>query len=288
MFELENVSYILRKNQILNQISFTLKEKDFCVLFGPEGSGKTLLFHILMGFVPKYQGNVKFFGKDIKQFYKKEYGKIRFVPEGVAWEENMTISHYINMIKSTSAHYNQEIHEKLWEDFQLPTGIKMLDMTYQQNKLIQILVTICAEPSILILDNPSCYLEEDIYQRVLHYLRIWTRTGKIVLLSSRSYQLSSNYANCYVYLKEGQLVSFGRIKRPDYRQKIITVDGGDYSYLNKMMDKCIAEEKRKRVYLYKGEMKNIPDILNTSGCRDCTIEELTMEEELEEDYSGWE
>ncbi len=54
------------------------------------------------------------------------------------------------------------------------------------------------------------------------------------------------------------------------------------------MDKCIVKEKRTRVYLYTGNMKELPNILYTARCQDSTIEELTMEEELEKNYSGWE
>ena len=35
-------------------------------------------------------------------------------------------------------------------------------------------------------------------------------------------------------------------------------------------------------------MEELPAILNEAGGRDFTVEELTLEEELEEDYSRWE
>lgn len=288
MIELENITYNYKKFSLLNQISFSLKKNDFCILFGPANAGKTLLFHILMGFNPRYQGNIKLFDTEISHLFRKPNMKVRFIPETIAWEENITIAHYLNMTATVSGNYNTELQSKLWQEFKLPTNKKMLQMTYEQNKLIQILATVCSDPDILVLDEPGFYLAPFVYERVLHYLRIWSKTGKTVLLASREYSDAAKYANCYAYLKQGQLISFGRINRPDYRHKIVTVTGGDYAYLDEKMDKCIVKEKQSRVYLYTGNMKKLPNILCTAKCWDCTIEELTMEEELEEDYSGWE
>ncbi len=288
MIELENIAYNYKKFSWLNEVSFSLKKNDFCILFGPENAGKTLLIHIIMGFISGYQGNIKMFDHEINPSCRKANMKIRFIPEAIAWEENITIAHYLDITASESDNYDFELQNKLWQEFQLPTGKKMLQMSYEQNKLIQILTAVCSGPDILILDNPGFYLDSSTYERVLHYLRIWVKTGKIVLLASRDYPNAAKYANCYAYLKQGQLISFGRINRPDYRQKIVTVTGGDYTYLEKKMDKCIVKEKRTRVYLYTGNMKELPNILYTARCQDSTIEELTMEEELEKNYSGWE
>lgn len=288
MIELENITYNYKKFSLLNQVSFSLKKKDFCILFGAQNTGKTLLLHVIMGFVPGYQGNIKLLDTEIIRSSRKSNMKIRFVPKAIAWEDNITIEDYLKMIASVSENYDIELQNKLWQEFQLPTGKKMLQMSYEQNKLIQILTTVCSAPDILVLDEPGFYLDHPVYERVLHYLRIWAKAGKTVLLASQNYPDAAKYANCYVYLKQGQLISFGRINRPDYRHKIVTVTGGNYKYLEEKMDKCIVKEKRTRVYLYTGNMKELPNILYTAQCQDSTIEELTMEEELQKDYSGWE
>ena len=288
MIELENITYNYKKVSLLHQVSFTLKKNDFCILFGSAGAGKTVLLHILIGFLPRYKGNIKLFDTDILPASRKPDMRMRFIPKNIAWEENMTIDNYLKITAAASKNYNIELQNKLWQDFQLPTDKKMLRMTYGENKLIQILTAVCSDPDILLLDEPEYYLEAPVYERVLHYLRIWAKTGKTVLMASKNYPDAAKYANCYAYLKKGQLISFGRIKRPDYRQKIVTVTGGDFIYLDEKMTDCIVQERRSRVYLYTGNMKELPDILRAAGCRDCTIEELTIEEELEEDYSGWE
>lgn len=288
MLKLENITYNYKKFSLLNQVSFSLKTKDFCILFGPKNAGKTLLLHIILGFTSRYQGNIELLDTKINHSFRKTNMKMRFVPEAIAWEDNITIAHYLNMIATASKNYDIELQNKLWQEFELPTGKKMLQMSYEQNKLIQILTAVCSGPDILVLDNPGFYLDPPIYERVLHYLRIWAKTGKTVLLASRDYLNAAKYANCYAYLKQGKLISFERINQPDYRHKIVTVTGGDYTYLEKKMNKCIIKEKRTRVYLYTGDMKELPNILYTAGCQDSTIEELTMEEELEKNYSGWE
>lgn len=288
MMKLENITYNYKKFFLLNQVSLSLKKHDFCILFGPQNAGKTLLLHILMGFIPRYQGTVKLFDIEANHSVRKPDMKIRFVPQAIAWEDNISIAQYIDITACSSENYDIELQNKLWQEFELPIGKKMLQMSYEQNKLIQILTAVCSDPDILVLDEPSFYLDPPVYDRVLHYLRIWAKTGKTVLLACRNYSNAAKYANCYAYLKQGQLISFGKINRPDYRHKIVTVTGGDYTYLEEKMNKCIVKERRNRVYLYTGNMKELPNILHIAECLNATIEELTIEEELEKNYSGWE
>ena len=62
---LENISVKFDDDQILDNISLDIAEKEFVTLLGPSGCGKTTTLRILGGFVMPDSGNVYFEGKRI-------------------------------------------------------------------------------------------------------------------------------------------------------------------------------------------------------------------------------
>ncbi len=69
VYRLENVTFAHSPSSppLLSNISLSLDEGDRLGIIGPVGAGKTTLIRILAGFEKDYQGNVQFFGKDIRQ-----------------------------------------------------------------------------------------------------------------------------------------------------------------------------------------------------------------------------
>jgi ABC-type Mn2+/Zn2+ transport system ATPase subunit len=55
---LKDVAIGYNGNAILSNISFSIKEGEFTVLFGPNGSGKTTLFKTILRIIPPIQGNI--------------------------------------------------------------------------------------------------------------------------------------------------------------------------------------------------------------------------------------
>ena len=47
--ELKNVSVSFKKRQILDNISFTIREGEICGLLGPNGAGKSTIFNLIIG-----------------------------------------------------------------------------------------------------------------------------------------------------------------------------------------------------------------------------------------------
>src|SRR5215218_8835515 len=65
-FQLENLRFTFPgKNQLLNDISVILGEKQIYALMGGNGSGKTTLFNIISGFLRPQSGRILFKGQNL-------------------------------------------------------------------------------------------------------------------------------------------------------------------------------------------------------------------------------
>ena len=76
MLELRNVSLVRDGKKILEDVSWRIREGESWVLFGRNGSGKTMLLEVISGYLFPSNGEVIRFGKryfeaDIRELRKK-------------------------------------------------------------------------------------------------------------------------------------------------------------------------------------------------------------------------
>ena len=65
MIELENVSFSFPDIEVLNDVSFTLKDGEFIGILGPNGGGKSTFLKIVLGLLKPQVGKVRVSDKNI-------------------------------------------------------------------------------------------------------------------------------------------------------------------------------------------------------------------------------
>lgn len=273
--------------EILQNVNFGLEEGDFLVLFGADDAGKTTLLRILMGFQTSYSGAVRLWGKKPNRLTGEKRGWLRFVPDDILWEEKQTGEEYLSYVRRASAAYDKEYQDRLCELFKVTLEEGLLDTSYQNNKLVQIIGALCARPRLILLDEPSRYLSRDVCRILYDLLREHCRQGGSVLLTENQYEKAREYCNRVIYLKEGKVIIYRKVSHPDIRCKAVTVRGGKEEYLSRYLPGIICDRGMIKTYLYKGDMKKLAQLLYHAECQDWTVEELTLTEELEGDYARW-
>ena len=67
ILEIQNVTYRLNDMTLLDDISFNLKQGDNLLVFGPESSGITNLFDLIVRTDTGYEGQVLYKGESLKK-----------------------------------------------------------------------------------------------------------------------------------------------------------------------------------------------------------------------------
>ena len=65
--EVKHLYFKYENEWVLEDISFTLKDKEFLAIIGPNGGGKTTLLKILLGFLKPSKGEVLIYSKPPKK-----------------------------------------------------------------------------------------------------------------------------------------------------------------------------------------------------------------------------
>lgn len=168
VIQLQDISFCYRHgNRVLDGLNFTLRQGERIGFFGPNGCGKTTIFHLIMGLIKPASGIIKVFGRQVSE--EKDFRPVRekigflfqnsddqlFCPtvlEDVAFGP-------LNLGKKP-----KEVREIVRETL-ATLGISNLEsrISYQlshgEKKLVALATMMAMQPEVLILDEPTAGLD---------------------------------------------------------------------------------------------------------------------------------
>jgi zinc transport system ATP-binding protein len=169
----------------LDDVSFSVNKGDFLGIIGPNGAGKSTLFASMLGLNTKYEGTIKFFGKDIRK--SKDYLKeIGYVPQKPIFEKNFpaTVNDVVRMglRKESDVSKIDEILQQLWIH-ELSNRL-MGELSGGQQQRVFIAKALVNKPKLLILDEPVAGIDQQSIDLFYSILRELNSKQKITIIWS--------------------------------------------------------------------------------------------------------
>lgn len=260
------------KNLNKSNISFSIDEGDFLLVFGPDDAGKTNLLYQIMGLRHFRDGEILFEGKSVRTLNREDLKKIRFVPDNVCME-NITAREYFSMLAKGYLEYSEEDVQDLCEYFGVDLDCCLTDMTYNENKLTMIIGAMVTMPRLLILDEPLNFMTEASGKKLLEFLKYLSGKGIAVLVTSDISAPVSAYCSHYIYFRESAVAHSGLVRDIYGSKKAVTITKNG--------------QKNTQIYEKAVLSKNLSQIVMLMGDADIEIETLTLEEILDDDITRW-
>ncbi len=212
IIRVENLYYTYPEDkEALNNISFTVQEKDTVGVLGANGSGKTTLLFCLVNLLD-YKGSIKIFDKEVKNHLYEIRKKIGFVFENPDDQLfNLTVYEDVAFALKQQNLKEEEIEKKV--DIILST-LNLLEyknrqpyhLSYGEKKKICLAIALVTEPEILILDEPTNNFDPASRREFIYLLKGIKETK---IISTHDIDLAKQLCNKIVILNNGKLTYFG-------------------------------------------------------------------------------
>jgi len=183
--EVKNLYFKYDKEWVLEDINFSLKDKEFMAIIGPNGGGKTTLLKLLLGFLKPTKGEIKIYSKPPKE----NRNIIGYVPQHTNFALDIPITVFDivlqGRLKKGKFFYDKSDKEKAKEVLE-QLGIfelknkKIKDLSGGQRQKVLIARALVIEPKILIMDEPTSAIDPKGQKEILDLIESFEVTRIVV------------------------------------------------------------------------------------------------------------
>ena len=167
ILELEKISMFYNKRQILNNLNLKINRQEVLGMLGPNGVGKSTIFHIITGLKDPNYGRVLINGFDCTKlpiYERATRFKLGYVPQYGGFIQDLTLIENLNLVAEIhikEKDLRQTKIDKLISQFEFDPilKIKAKHLSGGQKKKLVISMALINDPSILLLDEPFAALD---------------------------------------------------------------------------------------------------------------------------------
>lgn len=204
--EFKDVYFRYEKNgrDILNGLDMTVKMGEVYCILGGNGSGKTTTLNVSSGLAKAYSGNVRIFGKKIKDYKNRSlYNKcLAMLPQDV-----QTV-----FLRNT---VREEFEDSGTDISKLPFEAAHLldkhpyDLSGGEQQLVALAKILAAEPKLLLLDEPTKGLDASAKKKIIEVIKSLSEGGMTIVIVTHDVEFAALCSDRCAMFFNGKIVSSG-------------------------------------------------------------------------------
>jgi len=212
VLDIDDLKAYYGKAIVLRGINLFVDEGETVAILGPNGAGKTTLLKSILGLV-RTEGIIRFLGRDIAKL--KTIDRIRMgisiSPEGRHLFPNMSVEDNLILgARGNDYRDRLEFVYELFPEIKRRRNNPCKNLSGGEQQMVAIGRALMAEPTLLLMDEPSMGLAPIVINRIRDaLLRIRGETGLTILMVEQNIRLAFEVSDRIYVLVKGDIVGEG-------------------------------------------------------------------------------
>lgn len=195
------------ENFYLNDVSFNLEKGYIIGYIGENGAGKSTTINLIMDFIKGDGGQIKVFGKTIKDNeieYKKMIG---YVSDECYFLDSMKCSDVNKLMKMFYSSFDESKFKNYLNKWGIKMDSKVKDLSKGMKTKLMLAAVLSRETKLLVLDEPTSGLDPIFRIEILDILQDYIVDGeRSVLFSTHILSDIEKVADYVCFIKDGSLM----------------------------------------------------------------------------------
>lgn len=197
---------------LFEQESFEINQKDFIIISGPSGSGKSSLLKIVSGMLKPNEGKVYWQDKDIYSLTNQNLSKVRLEESGFIYQDFMlidelTVLDNIKLVQHLSKKINNELIEELIKKLSLEKLLTKYPpvLSGGEKQRVAIARALANNPKVLFCDEPTGALDFVATKEIMDLLQKINQENNVTIILVTHEQENLKYATRIIKFDNGKL-----------------------------------------------------------------------------------
>lgn len=230
---------------LIRDIQVEIEKGKILTLIGPNGAGKSTILKSITRHLKPIGGQVTMGSQEISQWSPRDMAKQvavvlteRIRPELMTCAEVVAMGRYpyTNLL----GHLTKEDEQKVREALEMVHAMEIADQDFMtlsdgQRQRILLARAICQDPEVMVLDEPTAYLDIRHKVELLEILRKMARDkGITVIMSLHEIDLATKISDYLLLIRGETIQGFGppeTLLKQDTIEKLYDLQSGSYNLL---------------------------------------------------------
>ena len=221
LIEVRDLRHAFGGMPVLRGISITLRAGEMTAIIGPNGSGKSTLLRIAGRLLKPQAGEARFDGRDAWSIPPREFARrVAFLPQAPEAPADLAVGELVargrhphrGLLGASSARDREAVERAL-----VLAGVEGLKhrtvatLSGGERQRAWVALALAQEPDVLLLDEPTTYLDIGHQVELLSLLRrLNEEQGLTVLMVMHDLPQAAHYARRLIAIRNGEVVADGR------------------------------------------------------------------------------
>lgn len=218
--KVDQLSYRYGERSVLDQFSYSFTASNFYGIIGPNGTGKSTLLQLLAGVLTPLSGEVLLDDVPIRHIPRRQLARrIAVLQQGGLPALGFTVREVVAMGRFPYQGWlggDTEQSNNLIEEALYLTGLTTFaDRTLEQlsggeRQRVALAKVFVQQPDILLLDEPTTYLDIGYQQMIMEFVQQWQQKQKLLVIAVlHDLNAAALYCDELIALDNGRLLAAG-------------------------------------------------------------------------------